>query len=74
MQNYFETYLSPTGFGNKMYEFLVYHKENPIKIRKKYFDFIKFPHIKYKIKRYFYIIKLKLLNKKTSFSNKPFVF
>jgi hypothetical protein len=70
----FETYLSPTGFGNKMYEFLVYHKENPIKIRKKYFDFIKFPHIKYKIKRYTYTIKLKLLNKKTSFSNKPFVF
>lgn len=57
----FDTYLSPNGFGNKMTEFLIDKKQNPITIKPKYFDFLKFPHLKYKFKRYFYVFKIKLL-------------
>lgn len=60
----FDEYFTFEGYGKQIESFLKEEKTNPRKIIDKPFSFLKFPHLKYKAKRYYYVYKLKALGKK----------
>lgn len=62
-KNIFDDYFTFKGYGKKIELFLKEKKENPIKIKNDIFNFLKFPHLKYKVKKYFYNYKLKIFQK-----------
>ncbi|HFG0576608.1 TPA: exostosin family protein [Flavobacterium psychrophilum] len=60
----FEDYFSEKGFGSQIFNFLIIEKNNPKIIKSEKPFFLKFPHLKYKIKKKIATIKINL-NKKS---------